>query len=297
MSIEVCEREVLRALERFVQRYVVWMEREVHAKHLGVGEEVLRVMEELGLVERAGPDVYRLRRPSLAARVLARRGRARELFPLVEGYDDIKEFIAKSFLVRGVNVLLVGPPASGKTLFLETIYVLNQDIAVHVDAANTTSAGFVGLVVERGPEIVCIDELDKAYDRRLYASLSLMLESGKVIETKHGKVRARAVRANVYAAANTAARLPSYLRDRFLKFRLRPYAPDEIVKISARALTKFGIVTDGELATRLAETMVREVGVRSIRDILKLGRFVRRPEDIDFVKRIASRYMAGRLSF
>lgn len=291
MDVERYEREIITTLEKFIQYYIVNMEKEVPASRLGIPRDVLEVMEKLKLIVNVGMDYYRLSSPSLITKILIRKGRINELFPLIEGYNDIKAFIARSFFTRGVNILLEGPPASGKTLFLETIYVLNQDIGLHVDASNTTAAGFLEMVIEESPEIICIDEFDKPYDKKLYNTLSNLLEFGKAIETKYRKTRARSIKANFYVAVNDSSLLPGHILDRFLKFRLRPYTIEEIYRISVNALLKYQIINDEELARLFVETMLKDVGLYSIRDIIKLGKFVGRREDIDFVRKLAKKYI------
>jgi len=59
-----------------------------------------------------------------------------------------------------LHILLVGPPASAKTMFLTSLMrqVKNSYFA---DGANSTKAGVIDFVFENRPKYLLIDELDK----------------------------------------------------------------------------------------------------------------------------------------
>jgi hypothetical protein len=59
------------------------------------------------------------------------------------------------------NLLLCGPPACAKTLFL--LGILECRKGVYFDASNTTNR-ILDVLEEERPRVICIDELDKMQD-------------------------------------------------------------------------------------------------------------------------------------
>jgi hypothetical protein len=81
-------------------------------------------------------------------------------FDNIHGYNVIKNIVRRALSSEeNYNLLLCGPPASAKTLFLLGILDMRKD-AVYFDGSNTTNRILDALEEER-PKIICIDELDK----------------------------------------------------------------------------------------------------------------------------------------
>lgn len=99
-------------------------------------------------------------------------------FQKIEGFQDIKNIIGRILdSEEGYNLLLCGPPASSKTLFLLGIKELNPD-AVYFDGSNTTSR-VLGILEEKRPKIILLDEIDKM-SRVFQNQLLNFLESSRV---------------------------------------------------------------------------------------------------------------------
>ena len=76
------------------------------------------------------------------------------------------------------NLLLCGPPASSKMLFLQGILVCKGKDAVYFDGSNTTSK-ILDILEEKRPKIICLDELDKM-GKPWQNQLLNFMESGRV---------------------------------------------------------------------------------------------------------------------
>jgi ATP-dependent protease Clp ATPase subunit len=64
-------------------------------------------------------------------------------FSSIHGYSDIKRLLMRAIISReSISILLCGPPASSKTVFLLEI-VRGLDNACYIDCTNTTGAGLV----------------------------------------------------------------------------------------------------------------------------------------------------------
>jgi replication-associated recombination protein RarA len=102
----------------------------------------------------------------------------KRLFLNIEGYSDIKDIIIRALETdENYNLLLIGPPASSKTLFLMAILDIRKD-AVYFDGSNTTNR-ILDVLQEERPKIICIDELDKM-PRTFQNQLLNFMESGRV---------------------------------------------------------------------------------------------------------------------
>lgn len=83
------------------------------------------------------------------------------IFDDIVGLDDLKAVIMKCIKTqKPINVLLCGPPASAKTLFLLAI---NRELenCYFIDGSNASGAGIVDyLFAHKETQIIAIDELD-----------------------------------------------------------------------------------------------------------------------------------------
>lgn len=69
-------------------------------------------------------------------------------FDEIIGYDDLKELLMKCLVVKdSCNVLLSGPPASSKTIFLLSIQKEVSNVRF-IDATNTSGPGLVDYLFE-----------------------------------------------------------------------------------------------------------------------------------------------------
>jgi len=101
-----------------------------------------------------------------------------DLFGDIIGHDDIKELlIACLSIEKPVHVLLAGPPALAKSLFLWDIEQAAGERAIWLVGSATSKAGLWDLVADRQPQIILIDELDKMNAADTAALLSMMKEA------------------------------------------------------------------------------------------------------------------------
>jgi len=96
-------------------------------------------------------------------------------FGNIVGYDDIKSIVRRVFSSdENYNLLLCGPPASAKTLFL--LGILDCRKGVYFDGSNTTNR-ILDVLEEERPKVISIDELDKM-SRQFQNKLLNFLVSG-----------------------------------------------------------------------------------------------------------------------
>jgi MoxR-like ATPase len=123
------------------------------------------------------------------------------LFEDIIGYDHIKRLFGMALRSESaIHLLLVGPPASAKTMFLTSImrHLKNSYFA---DGANSTRAGMMDYVLENRPRYLLVDEIDKMSPKDQAFLLNLM-ETGIVSETKYIKTRSAQIKTSIFASNN-----------------------------------------------------------------------------------------------
>jgi Holliday junction DNA helicase RuvB len=80
-----------------------------------------------------------------------------------------------------IHILLVGPPASAKTMFLTSLMRQLKN-SYFADGANSTKAGMIDYLFENRPRYLLVDEIDKMSCKDQAFLLNFM-ETGIVSET------------------------------------------------------------------------------------------------------------------
>ncbi len=153
-------------------------------------------------------------------------------FSRIYGLYDMKENIFRALTSEEqINVLLVGPPATSKTLFMSTIQEQCNDV-FYFDASNTTSAGLIEeLYVNRKARLIIIDELDKLKRNDLNSLLGL-LNDGRIVKTlKKMKYNFKMENIKVFATSNSLGNLSKPARSRFQEYHLTEYSDEEFINV------------------------------------------------------------------
>jgi Holliday junction DNA helicase RuvB len=201
-------------------------------------------------------------------------------FQEIIGQNDIKRIFVKAILSRKpVHLLLVGSPASAKTMFLTQI-MWHQKTSYFVVGSNTTKAGLVNQLFERRPKFLLIDELEKMSITDQTSLLHLM-ETGIISETKINRTREMKLESRVFATANSCEKIIEPLLSRFAILEIPEYTFEEFSKIAVARLTKENI--DESIARVIAEKVWNELGSRDVRDVIKVARLAGSIEEIHFV--------------
>lgn len=82
------------------------------------------------------------------------------IFDDIYGLDDIKQLFMRAISSeKQIHLLLVGPPACAKSLFMQEIIKL--DGSYFTLGSNSTMSGMVDALFELEPRFLIIDELEK----------------------------------------------------------------------------------------------------------------------------------------
>lgn len=192
-----------------------------------------------------------------------------DVFADIIGHDEVKELLRAALSAeRPVHVLLAGPPALAKTLFLWDIERASGERAIWLVGSATSKAGLWDLVAERQPRILLVDELDKMNAADTAALLSLM-EGGRLVRAKVGRRMDTTVPIWVVAATNDLGRLSPELRSRFAVRKIEPYSRADYYTVVQ------GVLVRREGATaELAEEIARGLDGRTqdVRDAVRVAR-------------------------
>jgi Holliday junction DNA helicase RuvB len=191
------------------------------------------------------------------------------LFEDIIGHDDVKELLIACLMAeKPVHVLLAGPPALAKTLFLWDIERVAGEMAIWLVGSATSKAGLWDLVAERHPQVILIDELDKMNASDTAALLSMM-EGGRLVRAKRGRELDLNNPLRVIAASNRLHILSPELKSRFAIRQMNPYRRPEYLTVVRGVLVRRESL-DQELAGEIARRL--DGLSQDVRDAVRVAR-------------------------
>ena len=203
-----------------------------------------------------------------------------KLFADIYGYDNIKKLFRMAFESNHIcSILLTGPPASAKTLFLQSLMKLKD--SHFIDCTSASKSGIVDYIFEQKPKYLLLDELDKL-SKKDQTSLLNLFETGIVSETKYNKTRSMKIKTSVFATSNNVGKIIPPLQSRFFIVRLEPYTYEQFYDITVRLLTTSNQHNiDEEIAKTTADSVWNTT--QNIRDSLKIAKMAKSVEDVDWL--------------
>mgnify|MGYP003949580547 CR=1 FL=1 len=97
-----------------------------------------------------------------------------DFFEYIIGYNDIKKFLRMSINTEEpIHILLIGPPASAKTMFIKSMMMKLKN-SYFTDGGNSTKAGMLEYIFDNKPKYLLIDEIDKMSTKDQTFLLNLM---------------------------------------------------------------------------------------------------------------------------
>jgi len=124
-----------------------------------------------------------------------------------------------------------------------------------------------------------LDEIDKLSSQDQIALPNLM-ESGRLIKTTRSESYDIKLNAWVFATANSIEDILHPLYDRFETYFLKQYTDAQFREIAARRLRQEGI-EDEELALYIANSILRGLNRKNLRDAIRIARKCKTMEDVD----------------
>ncbi|MDN4186178.1 MAG: AAA family ATPase [Dehalococcoides mccartyi] len=192
-----------------------------------------------------------------------------DIFGDIIGHDEVKELLKACLLAeKPVHVLLAGPPALAKSLFLWDIERAAGEKAIWLVGSATSKAGLWDIVSERAPQILLIDELDKMNAADTAALLSMM-EGGRLVRAKRGRELNLSNQLRVVAASNRLGMLSPELKSRFAIRTLNAYSRADFLTVVRGVLSSregLGLETAKEVAEKL------DGRTQDVRDAIRVAR-------------------------
>lgn len=208
------------------------------------------------------------------------------LFNNIIGYGDVKRLFNLSFdSDKPVHILLVGPPASAKTLFM--LECIKLERSFFTLGSHRTKTGMIDYLFEKRPRFLIVDEIEHMPMKDQTALLSLM-ESGIIAETKHRKTRNTRLKTWVFATSNGTDKMLTPLLSRFMVLHFKQYKFENFHEITVHMLSNEGISRD--ISSEVASCVWTKLKSKDIRDCMKIGRIARNKEDVNWIVQTILRY-------
>jgi Holliday junction DNA helicase RuvB len=202
-----------------------------------------------------------------------------KLFSKIYGYDNIKKLFRMALESNHTcSILLTGPPASAKTLFLQSLMKLKD--SYFIDCSNATKSGIVEYVFEHKPKYLLLDELDKL-SKKDQTFLLNMMETGMVSEIKYNKTRKMELKTSVFATSNNIEKIIVQLQSRFFIVNMHAYTYGQFYEITLQLLTSNQYNVDEEITKASIEAVWNTS--RNLRDCLKIARMSNSVENVNWL--------------
>jgi replication-associated recombination protein RarA len=217
-------------------------------------------------------------------------------FSEIHLYEDLKQLLNRMLVSNeSVHCVLVGPPASGKTMFLLSIRKNMKDV-LFIDGTNASGAGIVDkLFAYPRTKIILVDEIEKM-TKRDQNMLLYFLETGMLVSTKVRKAQEMEYRGiKLFATSNDLERLSKPLRSRLMELQLPEYNFDEFREIvETLAANRYRL--SREIADKIAFVVWYEMGTKDARDALQLMTLVGGIDDVEKIARTIMKYKPKKLN-
>ena len=208
------------------------------------------------------------------------------LFDNIIGYEDIKKLFFLSFeSQKPIHILLVGPPASAKTLFM--LGCMKLERSYFTLGTHSTKSGMVDYLFEKRPRYLVIDEIEHMPIKDQTVLLSLM-ETGIIAETKHMKTRNTQLKTWVFATSNDTNHMLTPLLSRFMVLHFKQYNFENFQDISIHMLGQEGIGKD--IAAEVASQVWHKMKSKDIRDCIKIAHLARSKPDVSWIVETIQKY-------
>lgn len=201
------------------------------------------------------------------------------LFENIVGYSDVKRLFHLSISSeKPVHLLLVGPPASAKTLFM--LECMRLERSYFTLGSHSTKSGMIDYLFDKRPRHLIVDEIEHMPMKDQTALLSLM-EAGIISETKFQKTRNTHLKTWVFASSNATDRMLTPLLSRFVVLHFKQYSLGSFHEVCGHILGREGVTPD--VAAAIAEAVWTKLKSKDIRDCIKIGRLAKTKEDVEWI--------------
>jgi Holliday junction DNA helicase RuvB len=284
-------REIIERILNFKPKYDYHKELGFEAYEIGADNRTLMKLVRFGILEitlKTNKSIfYKLKDIEKAKRFLeiynVKIDKTKPLFDSIIGYNEHKEILKRIIENdKPLHVLLLGSPATAKTLFLLELTKIPNSIYV------TPYITFSGLFdyLDTEPPLLLIDQIDNIKYSDVYRLLIDLCEYGIITKTSYNEKISKIVKTKVIATANSTKRIPQALLSRFLILQFKKYSEEEFKAISKELLKSYDLPED--VKDYIIEKCKNSLDVRNV---LKLANIVKNKDDVDKFMKIV-RFLA-----
>ena len=215
------------------------------------------------------------------------------MFNSIVGYSDIKKLLMRSILSKEqIHILLIGPPATSKTVFLLEMFKELSN-AYFIDGTATSGIGMVDFLFSH-PEtkFILIDEIDKL-NKKDQTVLYNLMETGILTEMKSRKTkgfRQQKMNVKIFATSNELDKLTTPLKSRFIKLELPEYTWEEFSTITNNLIKTRYKHLDESISNRIAEIVWFDLMTNDVRHVLQIAKLPYSIEDVEDIAHTLIKY-------
>lgn len=199
-------------------------------------------------------------------------GTERDVFSPIYGHNGAKAVLREALRKGDVNVMMVGPPGSGKSAFLNALEE-NVPGVLYRDSKNITPAKLRERL-KTDPPILLLDEFDKMGD---YQVLTMPMEQGRVQRDSARESYDIEIGTQFLASCNSTDPIPNHLLSRFKPniLEFEPYSEEEFLEVCEHMLPRqVGWVQTTEEARKIGRITLEvsgETDPRAARDTARMA--------------------------
>lgn len=219
--------------------------------------------------------------------------RAERFFPDIVGHRPVKIMVFRALLRgnRNVNILLVGVPANGKTMFLKAIIAGCNKVLLYDASSGSTGAGLISLL-RNNPDakVLCIDEVSELPKDDIEVTRSLLNDGTVTKSLRNEHINFKMNNLKIIGCTNNPTKLSKPIKSRFQMYHIPAYTDSEFIQVMNHCLIKQDIIKDPKLADQLAKAMVF-YKIKNIRVALSVCSLIHDGDDTADVRYIIENFL------
>jgi replication-associated recombination protein RarA len=219
--------------------------------------------------------------------------RAEIFFKDIIGQTAIKRQLYRALLRdnRLINILLIGAPATSKTLLLKCIERQCNGVVFYDASTGSSGAGLIELI-RRNPtmKILEIDEMAemKRNDIEVMRGLANDGRINKVLKTEF--INLKMDNLKIFATTNNPTKLSKPIKSRFQIYLIEPYTDPEFIEVVKFCLKTQKIIKDDILINELAHAMIK-FKIKNVRNALACCSLVHEGDNYSTIERTIEDYI------
>lgn len=219
--------------------------------------------------------------------------RAEEFFKDIIGQTAIKRQLYRALLRnnRLINILLIGAPATSKTLFMKCIENQCNGVIFYDASTGSSGAGLIEILrLNPQVKILIIDELSEL-KRNDIEVLRGLANDGRVSKTlKKQFINFTIKNLKIFGTTNNPTKLSKPIKSRFQIYLIPEYTDKEFKDVVKFCLASQQIIKDNRLIEELAHAMIK-FNIKNIRNALACCSMIHEGDNYETIKRTIMEYI------